>query len=293
MPVLSTSVLSHNTESSSGTEPDAPAVDGAVDSIQSSRTHKSDDAFGGSSNFHFAMSVEASVAHSQSPQQELKTPITVQSYSVHSISNNPWQKGDPRRRDALPKLCGENDRKRVLQGHFLSSSQSLPRHHVAQSLFERYFSTVNPIWPFLLENVCRKLFNRTYEFQEQSDPVWVAHLNLIFCLSCQSYNAGSDRNSPFGEDPEASYNFYNRAREVVIANTFDLIDVSMVQALLLMALYQQSSLRTRQCYLTVGHATRMAQELGLHIPLPNSSSVSQLNKELRLRLWWGCFSLDR
>lgn len=67
----------------------------------------------------------------------------------------------------------------------------------------------------------------------------------------------------------------------------------MLQALVLMALYQQSTLRSRQFYLTVGHAARMAQELRLYIPVPDSPSISPLIKDLRLRLWWGCFSLDR
>lgn len=277
--------------SSGGTEDDASTMDAMVDSAQSPLFHESEDALDRSSTLHFAMNVEASVACDRSSR--LNPKYTAESRSVPGTPSNPWQKGDPRRKDALPKPGYRNKRNQISTAYVSSSSESLPKHHVAQLLFERYFSIVNPIWPFLLEDECSDLLSRTWESQEPLDPICVAQLNLIFCLSCRSYNDNLDEKSPFEDTSRASFEFYSRAREYVVLNSFDLANMRMLQTLLLMAQYQQSTLRSRQCYLTIGHAARMAQELGLHIPLPESPFLSPLNRELRLRLWWGCFSLDR
>jgi hypothetical protein len=37
----------------------------------------------------------------------------------------------------------------------------------------------------------------------------------------------------------------------------------------------------------------MALGLGLHTSSANPDRIEPLDKELRKRLWWGCFSLDR
>lgn len=287
---LGTSVLLNTTSSSGGTEGDAPTMDGMVDSTQSPRAHESENVLGRSSALHFAMNVGASVVCD--PSSQLNTINAARSKSVPDTLSNPWQKGDPRREDALPKPHYGNERKQISDA-YVPSSEFLPKRHVAQLLFERYFSIVNPIWPFLLEDECSDLFSRIWESHESSDPVYIAQLNLIFCLSCQSYNVNTDEKSPFENTSRASFEFFSRARGYVIANAFESTNIRLLQALLLMAQYQQSTLRSRQCYLTIGHAARMAQELGLHIPLPESPSLSPLNRELRLRLWWGCFSLDR
>jgi len=269
--------------SSGGTEDDASTMDAMVDSAQSPLFHESEDALDRSSTLHFAMNVEASVACDRSSR--LNPENTAGSRSVPGTPSNPWQKGDPRRKHALPKPGYRNKRNQVSTAYVSSSSESLPKRHVAQLLFERYFSIVNPIWPFLLEDECSDLLSRTWESQEPLDPICVAQLNLIFCLSCRSYNNNLDEKSPFEDTSRASFEFYSHAREYVVVNSFDLANMPMLQTLLLMAQYQQSTLRSRQCYLTIEHAARMAQELGLHIPLPESPSLSPLNRELRLRLW--------
>ncbi len=286
-PAPGTTVSLNDAGSADGAENDAPAMDGMVDFTHSPQARKSENTLGGSSTLHFAMNVEASVAYRPSSQRNLE------SKPVPDIRINPWQKGDPRRKDALPAPDTDNERNQRPTSYISSSSEFLPKHHVAQLLFERYFSTVNPIWPFLLKNECSDLLNRTWDSQESSDAMDIAQLNMIFCLSCQSFNGHLDERPPFDDTSRASFEFYSSAREYIVSNAFDLTNIRMLQVLLLMAQYQQSTLRSRQCYLTIGHATRMAQELGLPFPLPQSSCVSPLGRELRLRLWWGCFSLDR
>ncbi|KAF7504186.1 hypothetical protein GJ744_002605 [Endocarpon pusillum] len=49
----------------------------------------------------------------------------------------------------------------------------------------------------------------------------------------------------------------------------------------------------KEFYLTIGHAARMAQSLGLHISRPEIEDVQPQQREMRRRLWWGCFCMDR
>ena len=283
--------LLSDTNDSNKDEHCTPVMDGMDDSTQ---CRDSENALGGSSTLQFAMNVEASVTHNiDSRRDPYQTPVTAISPSTPEYHVNPWQRGDPHRKDALSSTLDNNHGEDFPEASLSSFPHSFPQRHVADLLFECYFSTVNLIWPFLIEDECRNLLKGIWKSPERSDPVWIAQLNLIFCLSCQSYKGGLDSESPFEDNSKASLKFYCRARKFIVANAFDLTSTSMLQALLLMAQYEQSTLRSRQCYLTIGHAVRLAQELGLHIPLSDGSYVSPLLKELRLRLWWSCFSLDR
>jgi hypothetical protein len=164
---------------------------------------------------------------------------------------------------------------------------------VAKALLERYFTAVHPVWPFLLEDATRSQFDRTWASDDPPSPIWMAQLNLIFSLGCQFYETDLDKSTPLNDVYEAGRQFYQRGRSFVVANAFNTCNISMLQALLLMAQYQQGTMKANQCWLTIGHATRMAQGLGLHVSQQAHYPVPPAEQELHKRLWWGCFSLDR
>ena len=171
-------------------------------------------------------------------------------------------------------------------------SQLLPHRHIAKALFAKYFEAIHPLWPFLLEVETRELFSQTWTSEEPPEPLWLVQLNLIMCLGCQHHEMdGNDRME--SDATSSGKDFYHRAQEYVYANAFTASSIGMLQALLLMAQYQQGAMRFKEFYLTVGHAARMAQSLGLHISRPDTDTVLPQYRELRRRLWWGCFCLDR
>ncbi|KAL8636667.1 MAG: hypothetical protein Q9228_005961 [Teloschistes exilis] len=174
-------------------------------------------------------------------------------------------------------------------------SQLLPHRRLAKILFERYFTAVHPIWPMLLETESRERFDQTWISDEPPEPLWMVQLNLIMCLACQQCE--SEVESAYklsGNDATTDgREFYQRAQGYVYANAFATNNIAMVQALLLMALYQQGAMRFNEFYLTVGHATRIAQSLGLHISRPELESVQPQHREVRRRIWWACFCMDR
>ncbi|RFU25946.1 hypothetical protein B7463_g10395, partial [Scytalidium lignicola] len=171
--------------------------------------------------------------------------------------------------------------------------QSLPLRHMAEDLLDRYFRIINIVWPFLLEDVTRDRFNRMWMSSQPQNPVWMAQLNLIMSLACQFYDEESVGNESLPKIYDAGKQFYRRARCFIIPSMFTGNSIGMLQNLLLMVQYQQGTMRANQCWLTIGYAIRMAQGLGLHLLISEDTSLPIIDVELRKRLWWGCFCLDR
>jgi hypothetical protein len=173
----------------------------------------------------------------------------------------------------------------------MPSFSGIPHRHVAKQLLEAYFFNVHPIWPFLIEEDTLAQFDKMHTSESPMEPVAIATMNLIFalgCLFCRNMTPGDDPVSTMG----SGTSFYRCARAFIIAHTYNTCSISMLQTLLLMAQYQQGTMRGKQCWLTIGHATRIAQCLGLHLD-SRDCSQAPLDRELGRRLWWGCFSLDR
>ncbi|KAL8935904.1 MAG: hypothetical protein Q9216_005203 [Gyalolechia sp. 2 TL-2023] len=232
--------------------------------------------YGKSSSLHFALNVKASAtAMSEDSHQD----------EAASSPNAQVEDADDPEEEWLLDATG----------HSPGMSQLLPHRHLAKSLLDKYFEAVHPIWPFLLEHESRELFIHTWTSDEPPESLWMVQLNLIMCLACQQYESEADGTRKlFVDDATTSAkDFYQRAQGYVYANAFTASSVGMLQALLLMALYQQGAMRFTEFYLTIGHAARIAQILGLHISRPDVESVPPQQRELRRRLWWGCFCMDR
>lgn len=66
----------------------------------------------------------------------------------------------------------------------------------------------------------------------------------------------------------------------------------LVQAMLLMSQYLQGTHRSTTTWNIHGLAVKAAFQLGLHTT-SSSSYQSPLDREMRLRTWYGCIILDR
>ena len=242
-----------------------------------------------SAPFNYAMNVMTSVVNTDPiiTRREVKS-------SLNSISKSSTQSPqvmaqittEPPGNEAL-----EEDLT-ALQAHLTSKSlQSLPHRHVANHLLERYFSLVHPITPYLVENEVRQQYEQLWTSEKAPSSLWVAQLNLVFALGIQFSECGPEGIPLSTKD--GGNQFYRHARGFIVSNAFSRNSVGMLQTLLLEIHYQQGTGRANQCWLGVGLAIRMAQGLGLHLKIPDDSSVPPLKRELYRRLWWGCFSLDR
>lgn len=278
-------------------EADHQIIDGMVEYVGSSPEDvQAEDTFDTSPTFNFALKIKASTLSKEpksvSGRSEIPSlsdkPATASSTLVDRASNNSNLSTTLLRREPPP----QQDALDALKFYFNHSYlQYVPQRLVAKALLDRYFAAANSVWPFLNEEIIRQRYDRICSSDEPPSPIRMSQLNLVFALACQFYE--TEAGAPLPDVYDAGKQYYLRGHGYLIAHAFDTCSITMLQSLLLAAQYQQGTTRSNECWLTTGHATRMALGLGVHVaPSPNSG-LSPLDIELRKRLWWGCFSLDR
>jgi hypothetical protein len=182
----------------------------------------------------------------------------------------------------------------------------LPPRDLADHLLERFWDRVYCLYPF---------FDRT-SFQDAYDNLWlprsqpgkslsefdiglgskadsgprslvfVCALNIIFALGC--YFADD---IPVTEREAVSYTFFLRAKQHIGLDMMDVRTIGVVQTLLVVALYLQSTPYPHRCWNSIGVASRIAQGIGLH-EAQLYEQKSPLEQEIQRRTWHGCVMMD-
>ncbi|CEP16014.1 hypothetical protein [Parasitella parasitica] len=122
-------------------------------------------------------------------------------------------------------------------------------------------------------------------------------LNIIYAHAAKRINNPAFRSEQNNPSTQGDL-FYNRARRL-IDDFLDIPRISTVIALLYMALYDcdhipqcGTRIRSSRAWMYSGMAIRMCFELGLHTA-NYSSQMSQCDIELRKRVLWTCFVMDK
>ncbi|KAM5527609.1 fungal specific transcription factor [Fusarium oxysporum f. sp. phaseoli] len=221
------------------------------------------------------------------------------------IQNHGQRPSRPRssQQDSAPQPSPSSSR-RSLSVPYSSNTDDyhLPPRHVADSLLDIYRERVQIIYPFLHWQTFMEAYNRLWLSDSEvknmpqltgvglggphcSVPVFYCALNAAFALATQ-FTDGSAH-----DRKERSTPFLRRSRHLMRLDFLDTADVALVQALLILARYLQSTSLPTRCWNVAGIAYRMAQGLGLHIAV-DERSTSELDLEVRRRVWHSCVSLD-
>ncbi|KAL2009964.1 hypothetical protein VTN00DRAFT_5771 [Thermoascus crustaceus] len=115
--------------------------------------------------------------------------------------------------------------------------------------------------------------------------VFYCALNTIFALGSQFSEES------FAERAAMSGTFFNRSRRLLQIDILDHGNLALVQTLLIMAQYLQSTNLPSRCWNVVGFACRVAHSLGLHLNHGDDKKCT-LHQEIRRRTWYGCVVLD-
>ncbi|KAH8802542.1 N-terminal binuclear Zn cluster-containing/DNA binding domain-containing protein [Xylogone sp. PMI_703] len=168
----------------------------------------------------------------------------------------------------------------------------LPHRFVADKLVDAYFAYRHPLNPYLHEPSFRQRYERLWLSEEfggeaatEDNLGWFGLINMVFCF-------GSDHAKALGRVPIDRIRFFKRAKALVFSGLLQPSRIELVQALLLMGQYLHGSLDLNTCWTVVGLAIRMAQGLGLHLD-PTGFTPEIIEQEIRKRVWWGCFVIDR
>lgn len=166
----------------------------------------------------------------------------------------------------------------------------LPSRRNADSLVSRYWEVIHPLYPFLLRQTFDKSYHRIWTGMplDGDERTYLCLLNSIFALSSCITDS-----IPITQRIPTSKVYFQRARDLLSLTFWESGSIETVQCLLIMAQYLQSTDDVHQCWMTVGQAVRMAQEMGLHLPEPALLDQSLQERELFRRIWHGCILMDR
>jgi len=166
----------------------------------------------------------------------------------------------------------------------------LPSRKTADNLADIYFRLVHPLYPFL----DRQKFDDAYQSIWSGSPtslderMLMCTVNVMFALACQLSE------SIKSEQREASAKvFFKRAQDLLNLDLWDVGSTELIQCLLLMGQYLQSTNSPHQCWMIIGLAVRVAQGLGLHLPKTSFDIQGSRERELTRRIWHGCILMDR
>jgi hypothetical protein len=169
----------------------------------------------------------------------------------------------------------------------------LPQKQLADGLVDAYFARVHRLYPFVHEPSFRLEYERMWTLDPRmladSRPLWFGLLNLVFAHGCEFCDSVQGK-----ESVSMASRFVNNARRIVFARVFTQGSLELVQALLLMCHYLQSTLELDECWSLVGLMIRTSIGLGLHFnSSPSSENLTSVQWEMRKRIWWGCYVIDR
>lgn len=166
----------------------------------------------------------------------------------------------------------------------------LPSRKVADTLLDVYWNAVHPLYPFL----GRRQFQRMYEGiwagepSESDESLMMCTLNVVFALASQF----SDNLAP-KERESSARKYFDRAQDLLFLDLWDIGSLQLVQCLLLMGQYSQSTNSPHQAWMVIGLTVRIAEGLGLHLPETSVRIDDVHQRELVRRLWHGCVVMDR
>ncbi|KAK0112702.1 hypothetical protein ONS95_014439 [Cadophora gregata] len=186
---------------------------------------------------------------------------------------------------------GTSPHRSALEASRVRLDYTLPPRRVADSLMKTYWELIHPLYPFLDENFMHKAYTSIWlgESPDPEDPVLIAILNSIFASACQL-----EESMDCGERATLAATFFTRAQDLIHESLWSVGSIQTVQCLLIMGQYLQSTSNAHQCWMVIGHAVRIAQGLGLHLPQSNAyENHSAQDSELTRRVWHGCILMDR
>ena len=186
---------------------------------------------------------------------------------------------------------------------------SLPLRRVADGLVDTYFSRVQRIYPILHQRSFREQYHLLWESsngaalaqcsglcrKKNRCKLFAAMLQAIFALATL---LGS---GPPQENAAQADAFFRQAQGLDFLDILDdEVGLELVQLGLVMGFYLQGTERFSKCWNITGLTIRMAQNMGLHLSLVEArkrglvlSRPTQLEYEMRSRVWYGCIILER
>lgn len=169
----------------------------------------------------------------------------------------------------------------------------LPFRRHADDFLQCFWEFVHPLFPVLHKPSFMKHYDNLWlpnsaPLFGEAEVIFTSSLNLAFALGCQlsSYVPPIQKSSVANE-------FYKKSKHVLLYEILGSTSISVVQWLLLSGIYLQSTSHASHCWNSIGLAIRLAQGMGLHHEGGGRKADSQVDREMKRRVWHTCVVLDR
>ncbi|KAK1579948.1 fungal-specific transcription factor domain-containing protein [Colletotrichum navitas] len=171
-----------------------------------------------------------------------------------------------------------------------SEASRLPPEDEVIRLVRQYFGDTGILFPYIHEESFWKAFAHCRSIgMRNARHSWLALLNMIIALA---NSTTSSANLGLGDRQAISEVHYRRAKSLSMTEMMTGSNLESVQTMLLMSKYLQGSQRSVQTWAIHGLAVKAAMELGFHSELA-LQRFEPLERETRIRTWYGCILLDR
>lgn len=185
---------------------------------------------------------------------------------------------------------------------------SLPLRRQADELVRVYFTRVHRMYPIIHQPTFMRQYQRLWDPADHNPAncsglcrkknlhkAFPALVNAVFAMASLFGPHSPEHNSA------RATAFFNKTQKLDLLDIIDEeVGIELVQLLLLMGFYLQSTEKFSKCWNITGLAIRMAQNMGLQLSVQEAktrgllaSQPTQLECEMRLRVWYGCVLLDR
>ncbi|KAH9062232.1 fungal-specific transcription factor domain-containing protein [Lactarius vividus] len=188
---------------------------------------------------------------------------------------------------ATPMLLSE------LQRHF-------PNRKITTFLLSYYFDKSSAHWLLpVIHRPCFEAYYRTFSSCSLPPPIEFIALLAIACATALQFLPETDEDAViFADYPSGRQALEQRlvefSRSVLFTCTeYPLSSLERIQALTLFSMYQWNEANAGECWYIATLAIRMAQTLSLNRDGTSTWRMRPEDAEIRRRLWWILFTIDR
>jgi hypothetical protein len=166
-------------------------------------------------------------------------------------------------------------------------TKALPPRYAATPLIQHYFNTLFVLLPVFEEASFYGSLDAVYNPERHASPFDHWNVRMVLALACIS--CSDQRGDTHYLDAIGHVNVALEYAEDVLHPGF----ITNIQALLLLVEYSMMDPAHFDSWHLIGAASRAMVDLGLHQDPSKSSGISRTKLELRRRVYWCVYALDR
>ncbi|KAK7187498.1 Zn(II)2Cys6 cluster transcripitional activator [Paraphaeosphaeria sporulosa] len=166
-------------------------------------------------------------------------------------------------------------------------TKKLPPRYAATPLIQQYVNNIFTLLPIFEEATLYACVDAVYHLEGVAKPfdIWV--VRMVLAIACLSQS--EQRGDTLYSDAVGHVNAALEQAEKVLHPGF----ISSIQALVLLVIYATMDPHHFDSWTLIGAASRAMVDLGIHQDPSKSTAIGRSKLEIRRRVYWCVYSLDR